>query len=84
MPGRVREFNAVQAAGIAAALGMNVPPGWGWPANVNGNVSAAPAGGNVMPGTTLPLAGIQVTCPRCQQTNIAGSRFCAGCGAPLQ
>jgi len=31
MPGRVREFNAIQAAGIAAALGMNVPQGWGCP-----------------------------------------------------
>jgi TM2 domain-containing membrane protein YozV len=30
MPGRVREFNAIQAAGIAAALGMAVPAGWGW------------------------------------------------------
>jgi TM2 domain-containing membrane protein YozV len=25
MPGRVREFNAIQAAGIAAALGMSAP-----------------------------------------------------------
>src|SRR6185369_5071671 len=43
MPARVREFNAIQAAGIAAALGMNVPPGWGWPINVNVNVPAAAA-----------------------------------------
>src|SRR5450631_1847438 len=28
MPGRVREFNAIQAAGIAAALGIPVPI-WG-------------------------------------------------------
>ncbi len=82
MPGRVREFNAVQAAGIAAALGMSVPPGWGWPVNVTVNVPPAP--GSVAPGTTLPLQGIQITCPRCQQTNVAGARFCAGCGAPLQ
>ena len=27
MPGRVREFNAIQAAGIAAALGISVPMG---------------------------------------------------------
>ena len=33
MPGRVREFNAIQAAGIAAALGIPTP-GWGQPANV--------------------------------------------------
>ncbi len=32
MPGRVREFNAIQAAGIAAALGIPVP-GWGLPVN---------------------------------------------------
>ena len=43
MPGRVREFNAIQAAGIAAALGMSVPQGWGWPVNVNVNVPPAPA-----------------------------------------
>jgi TM2 domain-containing membrane protein YozV len=34
MPGRVREFNAIQAAGIAAALGI-APPGWGYPMTVN-------------------------------------------------
>src|SRR5580698_1032669 len=28
MPARVREFNAIQAAGIAAALGIAIP-GWG-------------------------------------------------------
>src|ERR1700689_1198658 len=37
MPGRVREFNAIQAAGIAAALGMSVPQGWGYPVSVNIN-----------------------------------------------
>src|SRR5579859_1859690 len=42
MPGRVREFNAIQAAGIAAALGINVPQGWGWPVNVTSNVPPAP------------------------------------------
>jgi hypothetical protein len=30
MPGRVREFNAIQAAGIAAMLGIPMP-GWGQP-----------------------------------------------------
>lgn len=82
MPGRVREFNAVQAAGIAAALGMSVPPGWGWPVNVTVNVPPTP--GTVVPGSTLPLQGVQVTCPHCQHTNVAGARFCAGCGGPLQ
>jgi TM2 domain-containing membrane protein YozV len=32
MPGRVREFNAIEAAGIAAMLGI-APPGWGQPGN---------------------------------------------------
>jgi len=71
MPGRVREFNAIQAAGIAAALGMSAPPGWGWPVNVMVNV---PPG--AQPGT---LTG----CPRCQQTNPFGARFCSACGAVL-
>jgi len=41
MPGRVREFNAIQAAGIAAALGIPIP-GWGQPLNVTVNVPATP------------------------------------------
>ncbi|HEY3626706.1 MAG TPA: NINE protein [Terracidiphilus sp.] len=91
MPGRVREFNAIQAAGIAAALGMNVPQGWGWPVNVTVNVpTAAPAGAPAAPGaptaTTagfMPLAGPQITCSRCQRTNVSGAKFCSGCGNPL-
>ena len=81
MPGRVREFNAIQAAGIAAALGMSVPTGWGWPVNVTVNVPPSPA-----PQTApinMPLAGPQITCARCQRTNVAGARFCSGCGAAL-
>lgn len=70
MPGRVREFNAIQAAGIAAALGIAVP-GWGQPLNVTVNMPPmAPA---------VALQG----CPRCQQTNPAGARFCSGCGQAL-
>src|ERR1700721_3134783 len=42
MPGRVREFNAIQASGIAAALGISVPQGWGWPVNVPGSVPPGP------------------------------------------
>lgn len=79
MPSRVREFNAIQAAGIAAALGMNVPTGWGWPVNVN--VGAPPQPASVA--MNLPLAGTVVTCSKCQQTNVAGSRFCSACGAVL-
>lgn len=89
MPGRVREFNAVQAAGIAAALGMSVPPGWGWPVNVAVNVPpapaspVAPANGAVDAASTLPLQGTLIACSRCHQTNVPGARFCSGCGAPL-
>jgi TM2 domain-containing membrane protein YozV len=84
MPGRVREFNAIQAAGIAAALGMTVPQGWGWPVNVPVNVP--PAGTPPAPApafAAMPLAGPQVTCNRCQRTNVAGARFCSGCGSAL-
>jgi hypothetical protein len=56
MPGRVREFNAIQAAAIAASLGIAVP-GWGQPpVNMTVNIPAADA----MPpaGTsTAPVAG---------------------------
>jgi TM2 domain-containing membrane protein YozV len=75
MPGRVREFNAIQAAGIAAALGIPMP-GWGQPVNVTVNM---PQGANApasQPGTLL-------ACGRCQQTNPHGARFCAGCGGTL-
>lgn len=71
MPGRVREFNAIQAAGIAAALGLTAPP-WGWPVNVTVNVPQA-----AQPGTLT-------ACPRCQQANAPGARFCGACGQPLQ
>ena len=71
MPGRVREFNAIQAAGIAAALGLAAPP-WGAPVNVTINVPTA-----AQPGTLT-------ACPRCQQANVQGARFCAACGQPLQ
>ena len=81
MPARVREFNAIQAAGIAAALGMGVPQGFGWPGNVN--VPSAPAAAPQAGGINLPLAGTQITCSRCQRTNVPGSRFCSGCGAAL-
>ena len=37
MPARVREFNAIQAAGIAAALGITMPA-YGQPININVNV----------------------------------------------
>ena len=70
MPGRVREFNAIQAAGIAAILGISMPPGWGYPFNITVNVPAA------QPGTL-------VACGHCGQTFPAGARFCSGCGAAI-
>ena len=80
MPGRVRAYNAVQAAGLAAALGIAIPgymayPGWvapGYAQPINVTVQTAPAGE-----TTL------VACSHCQQTNLAGVRYCSGCGASL-
>ena len=42
MPGRVREYNAMQAAAIAASLGIPVPM-WGHPVNAD-DERAAPAG----------------------------------------
>ena len=70
MPGRVREFNAIQAAGIAAALGIAMPA-WGQPFNVTVNVPPA-----AQPGTL-------VACGRCLRTNPQGARFCSGCGGAL-
>ena len=72
MAGRVREFNAIQAAAIAATLGIPVP-GWGRQApNTMGAPPPLPPG---MPAT--------IACPRCQTANPAGSRFCSACGNGL-
>jgi hypothetical protein len=73
MPSRVREFNAIQAAGIAASLGLPMPA-WGQPFSVTVNIPPPPQAGQ---GTTL------VACGRCNQTNAPGARFCSGCGAAL-
>jgi TM2 domain-containing membrane protein YozV len=78
MPGRVREFNAIQAAGIAAALGIPMP-GWGPSVNVSVNMP----GGVTSSTTAVAQPGTLLACPRCQQTNVPGARFCAGCGAAL-
>jgi TM2 domain-containing membrane protein YozV len=77
MPARVREFNAIQAAAIAAALGMQVPGGWSYPAQANFNMAPPVAAG------VAPMAGTLAPCPTCQRTNVVGSRFCAGCGTVL-
>jgi hypothetical protein len=76
MPGRVREFNAIQAAGIAASLGIAMP-GWGQPPSVTVNAPATNA-----PAMTTQ-AGTLIACGRCQQTNPPGARFCSGCGGAL-
>jgi TM2 domain-containing membrane protein YozV len=70
MPGRVREYNAMQAAAIAASLGIPVPM-WGAPG------SMAP------PPVVAPQPGPMTACPRCQQANVVGARFCSGCGGTL-
>ena len=76
MPGRVREFNAIQAAGIAAALGIAMPV-WNQPFNVTVNIPPAQQfSQSVQPGTLI-------ACGRCQRANPPGARFCSGCGAGL-
>lgn len=69
MPGRVREFNAIQAAGIAASLGI-AAPGWGQPF---ATASTSPYAAPVASSDTLQA------CPKCQQTNPRGAKFCAKC-----
>jgi TM2 domain-containing membrane protein YozV len=76
MPARVREFNAIQAAGIAAALGIPIP-NYIQPINVTVNVPPAAVG------LTPAQPASPVACSRCQKTNPAGARFCSGCGAAL-
>jgi TM2 domain-containing membrane protein YozV len=92
MPGRVREFNAIQAAGIAAALGIsvpmyappvnvtvNVPPAAGYPATA----PAYPAAPPYTPINTAVQPSTTVTCAKCQKANPAGAKFCSGCGNAL-
>jgi TM2 domain-containing membrane protein YozV len=52
MPARVREFNAIQAAGIAAALGIPMPA-WGQPVNVTVNMQSAGAPASEQTATLL-------------------------------
>lgn len=93
MPGRVREFNAIQAAGIAAALGIPMP-GYSQPVSVTVNVPPSPAyaapatqEAAVAP-TYTPVSGTYqpgtlIACSRCQKTNPVGAKFCSGCGNAL-
>lgn len=71
MPARVREFNAIQAAGIAAALGVPMP--------YFGQPVMPPAG---TPGQAMAPA--EIGCPHCNQANPTSARFCSGCGGQLQ
>jgi len=85
MPGRVREFNAIQAAGIAAALGITIP-NYVQPINVTVHVppvAAAPAAPPYSPVTAVAQPGAPVACRQCQKANPAGARFCSGCGAAM-
>lgn len=68
MPGRVREFNAIQAAGIAAALGIPMPL-YSQPMQAT---LAAPD----------QQATVKM-CPRCKQANPTTANFCSGCGGTL-
>jgi TM2 domain-containing membrane protein YozV len=70
MPARVREFNAIQASGIAAMLGIAIPA-WNQPFNITVNIPVA------------AQAGTLTACARCGQTNPPGSRFCSSCGGGL-
>ncbi len=73
MPARVREFNAIQAAAIAASLGIPMP-GWGQPMGA----------GFALPPVLLPeQPGAPAACHNCQKTNPPGARFCSGCGTGL-
>jgi len=76
MPGRVREFNAIQAAGIAAALGIPVPL-WGQP--INANVNPAPG----VPPMQEAQAETLKACPQCHQANPPSAHFCSGCGGAV-
>jgi TM2 domain-containing membrane protein YozV/ribosomal protein L40E len=70
MPSRVREFNAIQAAGIAAALGIPMP--------MFGHPVTAPAGTAV-----ADQIAPEKKCSRCNQANPTTAHFCSGCGGTL-
>ena len=85
MPGRVREFNAIQAAGIAAALGISMPA-YGQPINVTVNVppgaatayAGTPAPSPYTPVTPFAEPGTLVACTKCQKTNVGWSEVLRG------
>ena len=85
MPARVREYNAFQAAIIAANLGIPVPAHAvyaGWPAPgfapyAYAQPVYASTGQQTAVETTL------LACSNCKQTNPPGARFCTSCGTQL-
>jgi TM2 domain-containing membrane protein YozV len=81
MPGRVRMYNAIQAAGLAAALGIAIPGYMGHPGWVAPGYVAQPVYVSVQttPGEETTL----VACANCQHANPSGARFCSGCGRQL-
>jgi hypothetical protein len=65
---------------------------------MNTGMNAAPAAGNAYPGnayagtpapppftavTPVAQPGTLVACSKCQKANVAGAKFCAGCGGAL-
>ena len=82
MPGRVREFNAIQAHGIASMLGIPMP-GWG-PVNVTVNMPPYPQPAAQSAAQSFTQSGALRACARCQIANPAGAHFCTACGAMLQ
>lgn len=68
MPGRVREFNAIQAAVIAASLGIEIPA-------ITGVPPLAPA-----PTVAATPATI---CQHCQNAIAPEAKFCSTCGQGL-
>jgi TM2 domain-containing membrane protein YozV len=70
MPARVREFNAIQAAGIAAALGIPMPM-FGQPVTMAAGTAA------------VDQIAAEKKCPKCSQANPTTAHFCSGCGGTL-
>jgi len=92
MPARVRIYNAVQAAGLSAALGVTLPgyPGHqGWAGS--GWAGSDWAGYGYPQSTltsiqTVPSAAetTLVACPSCGQTNLQRAHFCSNCGTQIR
>ncbi|HTJ30633.1 MAG TPA: NINE protein [Acidobacteriaceae bacterium] len=77
MPGRVRMYNAIQAAAIAASLGIAIP-GYGMYAPPMYAAPQTVAAASAAPGTAALTA-----CSNCGLANAPGARFCSGCGNAL-